>query len=395
MLTVIKNVYPVFEDSVAKKCVSIIIENGIITDVNFENQIPDRAEVIDGKNGYCLAGFIDLHVHGGGGADFMDETVEAFKTVTDTHLKHGTTTLVPTSMTASEEDLIKFVKNFNEFKKSGNSKVTLPGVHLEGPYFAGANSKSAGAQKVSLLREPDENEIDHILNAADGSIIRWDAAPELKNIEMFLHKMKQNGILSAVAHSNATGNEAMKGFENGFAHVTHFYNAVTTYRKVEQNVLAGVVEAAYLNDFVTLELICDGKHIPKECLLLAIKIKGAEKVAAITDAMRIAGTDLKKGKLGSLKSGTDVIVDDGVAKLSDLTSFAGSIATMDRCLKVLVDDYKIPLNVASIMLSGAPARRLNIFNNVGSIENGKVADLVFVDNDLKIQNVFKSGKIVV
>lgn len=395
MLTVIKNVYPVFEDAVAKECASIFIENGIITDVNFESQIPDGAKVLDGKKGYCLAGFIDLHVHGGGGADFMDETVEAFKTITDTHLKHGTTTLVPTSMTASQEDIIKFIENFNEFKKSGNSSVGLPGVHLEGPYFSGADSKSAGAQKSSLLREPDEKEIDRILDVAKGSIIRWDAAPELNNTEMFLNKMKQNGILASVAHSNATGSETMTGFENGFSHVTHFYNAVTAYRKVDQSVLAGVVEAAYLNDFVTLELICDGKHIPRECLLLAIKIKGAEKVSAITDAMRIAGTDLKEGRLGSLKYGTDVIVDDGVAKLPDLTSFAGSIATMDRCLKVLAKDYKIPLNIASTMLSGAPARRLNIFNNVGSIEKGKEADLVIVDKDLEIQNVMKSGEIAV
>ena len=146
---------------------------------------------------------------------------------------------------------------------------------------------------------------------------------------------------------------------------------------------------------MTLELICDGKHIPKECLLLAIKIKGAKKVSAITDAMRIAGTDLKKGKLGSCKSGTDVIVDDGVAKLQDLSSYAGSIATMDRCLRVLVNDYEIPLNVASVMLSGAPARRLNIFNDVGSIEKGKIADLVIVNKNLNIQNVFKNGVIAV
>ncbi len=390
MITVIKNVYPVFENEVSKEATSILIENGIIMDANFTGQAPNGAEVIDGNNGYCLPGFIDLHVHGGGGADFMDGTVEAFKIATDAHFEHGTTTIVPTSMTASEEDIAQFLKNFIDFKKSGKSRVELPGVHFEGPYFAGANAKSAGAQKVSLLREPDEGEIARLLDIADGSIIRWDAAPELGNTEKFLEIMKQNGILASVAHTNATGAQAMRGFENGFAHVTHFYNATTTYRKVEQDVLAGVVEAAYLNDFVTLELICDGKHIPKECLMLALKIKGAEKVSAITDAMRIAGTDLKEGKLGSLKNGSDVIVDDDVAKLPDLSSYAGSIATMDRCLRVLVKNYEIPLNTASIMLSGAPARRIGIFDEVGNIANGKKADLVIVDKDLNVQNVLKN-----
>lgn len=389
MITVIKNCFPVFEDKTSGELTSILIKDGKIADVDFKGMPPENAEIIDAKGGYCLPGFIDLHVHGGGGSDFMDCTLEAFKTATDTHFEHGTTTLVPTSMTASKEDLCDFLQVYKDFKQSGVSKVNLVGVHFEGPYFSGADPKSRGAQKGNLLRHPDFEEISEILEVADGSILRWDAAPELPNADKFAEIMLKNGILPAVAHTNATGKEAVLGFKNGFSHVTHFYNAVTQYRKVDQTVLAGVVEAAYLNDNVTLELIGDGCHVPKECLQLALKIKGAEKVSAITDGMRLAGTDMKSGKLGSLKNGTEVITDNGVAKLPDLSSFAGSIATMDRCLRVLYFDYEIPLNITSVMLSGAPARRLGIFDTVGSIAVGKTADLIIANKNLELQKVIK------
>ncbi len=389
MIKVIKNTLPVFEDKVSTKPTAILIENGKIADADFKGKTPYNAEILDADGGYCLPGFIDLHVHGGGNSDFMDCTLEAFQAVTDTHFRHGTTTLVPTSMTATEQDLCEFLTAYRQFKQSGMSKVSLLGVHLEGPYFSGADGKSKGAQKTELLRIPDMAEIDRLLEAADGCILRWDAAPELPNADKFAETMLKNGIIPAVAHSNATGKEAADCFKNGFQHVTHFYNAVTQYRKVDQTVFAGIVEAAYLNDSVTLELICDGCHVPKECVQLALKIKGPEKVSAITDAMRLAGTDLKSGKLGNLKNGTNVISDNGVAKLPDFKSFAGSIATMDRCLRVLFLDYGIPLNIASTMLSGSPARRLGVFDTVGNIAVGKSADLVIVDKDSNVKKVIK------
>jgi len=302
------------------------------------------------------------------------------------HLEHGTTTLLPTAMTATESDLTDFLNAFKEFKSKSEYSALTPGVHLEGPYFSGANAKSSGAQPSGLLRLPDEAEMDRLLKIADGSILRWDAAPELEGSEMFARKCKENNIICSIAHSAATSEEAQKGIDNGFSHVTHFYNAVTTYRKEGQKVLAGVVEAAYLNDNLTIELICDGRHIPRDILRLALKIKGADKVSAITDGMRIAGTDMQSGKLGSLKNGTDVIVDDTVAKLPDMSSYAGSIATMDRCLRVLVKDYGIDIVTASKMLSKAPSNILG-FDNKGSIEIGKDADLVVFDNDFKLRNV--------
>jgi hypothetical protein len=158
---------------------------------------------------------------------------------------------------------------------------------------------------------------------------------------------------------------------------------------------AAELQKMYLDDSVTVELIGDGCHIPRHEMLLAIKIKGVDGVSVITDAMRIAATDMKFGKLGSLERGTDVIVEDGVAKLTDRVSFAGSIATMDRCLRTLVQKYNIPLHTASRLLSLSPAKRMGIDNKKGSLELGKDADLVIVDENLQVKCVIVDGEVVI
>lgn len=385
----IKNARAVLPDRVTPP-LQVLIENGKIAAIG-EN-ISEAAPGLDLEGDYLFPGFLDVHIHGGGGADFMDGTVDAFETAVKAHLTRGTTTLVPTAMTATQQELLAFLEAFREFREKNPYGSHTPGVHLEGPYFSGADSKSKGAQNGDILRPIDLKEVELLLAAAKGSILRWDAAPELSGSGEFAARLKKEGILCAAAHTDATGYEAQAGFESGFSHVTHFYNACTAYKKRDQLVTAGIVEAAYLDDSVTVELICDGKHIPKHCLLLALKIKGADRVLGITDATRLSCTDAKKGKLGSLKNGTEVIVDDGVAKLPDMTSFAGSICTMDRALKVLCADYGVDPVTASKMLSRNPAAHIGMEHTVGSVEVGKQADLVRVDADFNVKSVFKNGK---
>ena len=389
----IKNAAVVFPDSIKHSC-NVLTLNGKISDCDFRGELPENTEIINAGGNYLLPGFIDIHIHGGGGADFMDATPEAFETAVKAHLRHGTTTLVPTAMSASEKDLTAFLKAFKSFRKNSKYGALTPGVHLEGPYFSGASAKSGGAQPRDILRLPDINEVERLLKTADGDILRWDAAPELPGADEFARCMTDNGILCAIAHSNADSEEAQRGIDCGFSHVTHFYNAVTTYHKEGQTVYGGIVETAYLNSGVTVELICDGKHIPRDILKLALKIKGVNSVAAITDAMRLSGTDMRQGKLGSLANGTDVIADDGVAKLPDMSSFAGSVATMDRCLKVLCLDYGISLTDASVMLSGTPARLLRLGSTKGRIQNGMDADMVLVNREMAVMCVISNGKVV-
>ncbi len=350
---------------------------------------------IDAAGGYVFPGFIDVHVHGGGGADFMDGTPEAFETAVKTHLLHGTTTLLPTSMSAVKEELIGFIKAYRSFERDSVYADCAAGIHMEGPYLSGADGKSRGAQSGDVLRPIDMAEVEELLELGGGRIRRWDAAPELAGSEQFARAMCERGIRCAVAHTDATADEAQRGFAAGFSHVTHFYNAVTMYRKRGQLVTAGVVEAAYLDENVTVELICDGRHVPKQCLQLALAIKGADGVLGITDAMRLAGTDLKSGKLGSLRSGTEVIADGGVAKLRDLSSFAGSVCTMDRALSVLCTEYEISPVTAAKMLASAPARFLGIENRTGAIREGLAADLVITDGAFRLLHVIKAGRLVI
>lgn len=370
----------------------VLIENGKIADTNYNGE-SQNAQIIDAKGGYLFAGFVDIHFHGGGNCDFMDSTTEAFEGAVKAHLSHGTTTMVPTAMSATEENILKFLATYKDFKSTSSFAANTCGVRLEGPYFSGANPKSSGAQPKNILRLPDVDEINRILKFANGDILIWDAAPELDGADIFANTMRENNIVASMGHTAANSYEAQNGIDNGFNHCTHFYNAMTTYHKKDQTVLGGVVEAAYLNDEVTVELICDGKHIPRDVLRLALKIKG-DKVIGITDGMRLAATDLKSGKLGNIISGGDVVVDDGVAKLPDLSSFAGSIATMDRCLKVLCVNYGINPTIASKMLSLSPAKRIGAEKEIGSIEDGKLANLVITDGEFNLKTVILKGQIL-
>jgi N-acetylglucosamine-6-phosphate deacetylase len=321
----------------------------------------------------------------------MDATPEAFERAVRAHLAFGTTTLVPTAMSATRAELADFIRAYKAFKKTNKYADLAHGLHLEGPYFAGGNGKSRGAQKADVIRPIDLFETAELLALAEGEILRWDAAPELEKSAEFAHLVTEAGAIAAVGHSRATAEETAKGFDAGFSHVTHFYNACTMYEKRDQVVTAGTVEATYLDPRATVELIADGKHIPRYCLLLALKIKGEDGVLGITDATRLAGTDASRGFLGSLTAGTEVIVEDGVAKLPDRTSFAGSICTMARALRVLCVDYGIPPVTAAKMLSTGPARHIGR-TDIGKIAVGMRADLVLADESFAVKRVMKDGK---
>jgi len=364
----------------------VCIENGKICELSEENiDFPD-AKIIDAQGHYVSPGFIDLHTHGAGGSDFMDGTVEAFLQIAETHAQHGVTGLYPTTLASTGDELFKTFDIYRQAKAQNAKGAAFLGLHLEGPYFS-MNQK--GAQDPKYIRNPHPDEYLKILDATD-DIVRWSSAPELEGSKAFAETLCARGILPAIAHSDAIYEEVVSAFDWGFRHVTHLYSCMSTVTRRNCFRYAGIIEAAFLMDDMTVEIIADGVHLPQSLLQLIYRIKGPEKIALITDSMRAAGMPDGKSVLGSLANGIEVIVEDGVAKLPDRTAFAGSVATADR----LVRTMRTPLPETIRMITLTPARIMGIEKTKGSLAKGKDADVVIFDDDINIRMTMVGGNIV-
>jgi len=370
---------------------SLLISDGIIKEIS-DKEISSKADIIvDAENNFISPGFIDIHVHGGGGSDFMDGTVEDFLTIAETHLQYGTTALVPTTLTAEKENLLHILDIYRKAKKQNVKGAQFLGMHLEGPYFA-MNQK--GAQDARYIRKPDKKEYSEIIEKAGDIIVRWSAAPELEGALDFGKYLKEHHILAAIAHTDAVYEDVVKAFENGYTLATHFYSAMSGVTRRNAFRYAGVIESVYLMDEMDAEVIADGVHLPAPLLKLVYKIKGSERIALITDAMRAAGTQSRESILGSRENGLKVIVEDGVAKLPDRTSFAGSVATTNRLVRTMIRMAEVSIIEAVKMMTLTPARIMNIDKHKGSIAVGKVADIVIFDNDINIKTAIVKGEIL-
>jgi N-acetylglucosamine-6-phosphate deacetylase len=368
----------------------VLTEDGIIRSVGDKPASAQGAKVIDAEGRYVSPGFIDLHIHGGGGFDFMDGHESAFLAIADMHARYGTTAMLPTTLTASGEELLHTLDVYERVLPKNRHGAQFLGMHLEGPYFA---MSQRGAQEPRYIRNPDPAEYNEVLKRAH-LIRRWSAAPELPGALEFARAVREKGILVSMAHTDALYEEAVRGFENGYTLATHFYSAMSTVMRRDGFRYAGVVEAGYLIDDMDVEIIADGKHLPPPLLQLVYKIKGAARTALITDAMRAAGMPEGKTILGNIQRGMEVIVEDGVAKLPDRTSFAGSVATADRLVRVMVQEAHIPLPETVRMITATPAAILGLSASKGSLEQGKDADIVIFDEDIRIHSTIIKGELV-
>lgn len=368
----------------------ILIEDGHIVKIGQGNIDFPGASLIDAQNNYISPGFIDMHTHGGGGHDFMDGTINAYLEAAKIHALHGTTAMVPTTLTAETDDLLQTFSVYSQAKKLNSEGARFLGLHLEGPYFS---MNQRGAQDPRYIRIPNRKEYETILSHSS-DIIRWSAAPELDGAMEFGRILSKKGILVAVGHSDATSEEVAEALENGFTHLTHLYSGMSGVMRKNAFRYAGVIESAYLFDQITVEIIADGIHLPVSLLQLIYKQIGPARIALITDSMRAAGLESEKSILGSLKDGLNVIVEDGVAKLPDRTAFAGSIATADRCVRTMVQLAGVPLIHAVQMMTSTPAQICKVDRNKGTLTVDKDADLVIFDDNIQVKTTIINGRII-
>ncbi|MBM3402923.1 MAG: N-acetylglucosamine-6-phosphate deacetylase [Bacteroidetes bacterium] len=369
---------------------TVIIEGSKIREVVQGNVEVAGATEIDAKGKYISPGFIDIHVHGGGGHDFMDGSEEAFLKIAETHAQYGTTGLMPTTLTSELDELYHTLELYKQANQNNTKGAQFLGMHLEGPYFA---MSQRGAQDPRYIRNPDPKEYMEILSRSN-DIKRWSAAPELKGAIEFGNHLRSKGILVAMAHTDAIYEEALEAFEAGFTLGTHFYSCMSGVTRRNCFRYAGVIETAYLLDEMDVEIIADGVHLPAPLLKLIYKIKGPDRIALITDSMRAAGMPSGDSILGSKHNGLKVLVEDGVAKLPNRTSFAGSVATSDRLVRTMISIADVPLSEAVKMAAQTPANILGLGPSKGSITKGKDADIVIFDQDIQVNTTIVGGRVI-
>ena len=361
---------------------SIIINDNKILEVSNCDLAVVGANIVDARGMYIVPGGVEIHVHGGGGRDFMEGTEDAFRTAVDAHMQHGTTSIFPT-LSSSSIPMIQAAARTTE-KLMAEKDSPVLGLHLEGHYF---NMKMAGGQIPEYIKNPDPNEYIPLLEETN-CIKRWDASPELPGALQFGKYVSSKGILVSVAHTQAEFEDIRAGFDAGYTHATHFYNAMPGFHKKNEYKYEGTVESIYLMDDMTVEAIADGIHGPPTILRLIYKVKGVEKTALITDALACAASDSKTA------FDPRVIIEDGVCKLADRSALAGSIATMDRLIQTMTFKAEVPLFDVCRMISETPAKIMGVYDRKGSLERGKDADILLLDKNLDVRAVWAMGKLV-
>lgn len=361
---------------------TVVVKDGKIAEVSSGNIDVAGAEVIDAKSMDIVPGGIELHIHGGGGRDFMEGTEDAFRTAIAAHMKYGTTSIYPT-LSSSSVPMIKDALATCE-KLMAEERSPVLGLHLEGPYF---NPKKAGAQMPEYITPPIPEDYEPIILGSK-ALKRWDEAPELPGTTEFGRFCTDHGVLAAIAHTNAEYPDVKRAWDAGFRHVTHFYNAMPGFHNVREFKHEGTVESVYTFPEMSVEMIADGIHVPPTILRMIYMVKGVEHTALITDALACSASD------SDVAFDPRVILEDGVCKLADRSALAGSIATMDRLIRTCVQKAEIPLEDAIRMSSETPARIMGELGRKGTLEAGKDADLCVYDSDVQLHFVMQQGNIV-
>ncbi|WP_433251658.1 N-acetylglucosamine-6-phosphate deacetylase [Streptosporangium sp. CA-135522] len=351
----------------------LTIEDGRITHVG-QGSAPGAGHSLAGR--YVVPGFVDIHNHGGAGGSFPTGDPDQAARIAALHTRHGTTTLMASLVTAALDDLAAAASSLADLCEDG----LLAGIHFEGPYISRAR---CGAHDPGLLREPSPQEFAGLLKAGRGHVRMLTIATELPGALDTIREAVANNVIAALGHSDATYEQTIAGIDAGGSVATHLYNAMPPLHHREPGPIAALLE----DERVTIELINDGVHVHPAMMRLAYDVAGPGRTVLITDAMAAAGMGDGVYGLGPMK--VDVV--DGVARLAEGGSIAGSTLTMDVAFRRSVRQVGLSLPEAAEIASLTPARVLGLADRLGSVSVGKQADLVVLTDDLEVAGVMKHG----
>lgn len=366
----------------------IIVENGRILDVAEHVPFAPEDRVIRGSGLYLCPGFVDIHVHGGGGFSAMSGKAEDVIAMANAHARHGTTSILPTTLAAPIPILRAAVQGIRRAAELPCDADIL-GAHLEGPCLSPAQT---GAQSPDDLKIPAETDLTPLLDAWPGGVRMMGAAPELPGALALGDQLMGRGIVASIAHSDATYDQVEEALDHGYCDVTHLYSSCSGMIRVHSYRVPGVIEAGLNLDALTVQVIADGKHLPLSLLQLIYRCKGAEKIELITDGLEFAAGNLVEGTVYRQLNGVETVYEDGVMKLLSRESFAGSVATMHRCVRTMAQ-AGVPLIQAVRMASENPARRIGAARK-GRIAPGMDADLLLMDENLDLKWVMAGGRVI-
>lgn len=368
---IIKNVQ-VFTEEKTFEPGEIVIEDGI-----FKAEASNRDEVLDGEGCYAIPGLVDVHFHGAVGHDFCDGTEEAVEKIAEYELSQGVTTIVPATMTLSEEELMKIMTNAGAYKNEKGA--VLAGINMEGPFIC---AKKKGAQAATHIRKPDAVMFRKLQEAAKGLIKLVDIAPEEEGAMEFIRELKDEVHVS-FAHTTANYETAKAGYDLGADHATHLYNAMPPFAHRDP----GVIGAARDSEHVMVELICDGIHIHPATVRATFEMFGDDRIVMISDSMRATGLSDGMYTLG----GQDVKVVGKLATLVSDGAIAGSATNLMDCIRTAVNEMGIPFESAVACSTINAAKSVGLDDKYGSITPGKVGNVVLLNKDLSLNKVILNG----